>query len=811
MDSVKIPQALSILATNKCNFNCYYCEFDCKLEGTSLGIDLLKKILHQGSQLRIRRVVYDGGEPMLYEHFEELLKLSHKYNYKTGFVTNGWFIPEKFDLLRKYKVDDFWIGIDGMDAETNDKIRGKKGSFKRIMESVDLIKENGMFAALNFIVLKENYKQVKKLIEFAAKNEINGMQIINLNKYAGRAYKNNVQGLSPKEESYVRETVNNYTHLLNIKINTGYLNNKRVSGLCKYLSLNQLCFDWNGSCLLCAITPEVNVGRLPFPSIQKDNFSDVLKKINEINKKFTEIRDKEFMLWKPEETHSSCGYCLERLRTDPSPFFEQESEETTKYKKMDGDLLLTTSCPTECEFCIYGCKPEGEWMPENTIERVAEEYTKNDVGIRIGGGEPFYDLEKLERCLDIVLKYQKPHEVLVITSGFFGSSKELTRKALKILTDRKLDTLVVSTDRFHLKWIPLSSIINIINEAKKQKLKIILRVTQDERSYGLMDKLAEIIVEHQVKFEPHEQYGVYGKAELLDPSLRNNAEKRKEYFNKKIVEFAMKYKKSAIVKDYEEQSPKRSQRKFASKFYPTTFPNGNVYADSQCAKGSFMGNINEESLKNLIDKFSKTLPGYILWSEKSSCPVRMKRLLPSNIDDTCDYCRNQPLAEEIQKEAIGRYYTIINIGDDFDKLLEKLKKPNRELLLSFNLNEKDLNQKTGKKIIGFLSALKNAGVRFKISKPLPRCLFGMNYINIAKELGTPRNCYECSELFSVVNEAIVSCKPINKKGPNIYYMEDRNQIWEFFNILRLQKEPGEKCKKCSYFMRKFCDGLCFRR
>ena len=78
MANIKIPKALSILITNKCNFNCYYCEFDCKLKGTSLNIDLLKKILHQGNQLGIKRVIYDGGEPMLYDHFEELLKLSHK-------------------------------------------------------------------------------------------------------------------------------------------------------------------------------------------------------------------------------------------------------------------------------------------------------------------------------------------------------------------------------------------------------------------------------------------------------------------------------------------------------------------------------------------------------------------------------------------------------------------------------------------------------------------------------------------------------------------------------------------------------------
>ena len=68
------------------------------------------------------------------------------------------------------------------------------------------------------------------------------------------------------------------------------------------------------------------------------------------------------------------------------------------YKKLDGDLLLTTSCPIECDFCIYSSNPNGEWMPEETIRKVAKEYTKNDIGIRISGGEPFINFQKLEKC-----------------------------------------------------------------------------------------------------------------------------------------------------------------------------------------------------------------------------------------------------------------------------------------------------------------------------------------------------------------------------------------------------------------------------
>jgi len=796
-----LPKTLSILLTNKCNFRCNYCEFDCTSKGTSLEISLLEKALRQGRQLGIRRVIYDGGEPMLHEQLETVLQLSRKYGYQIGFVTNAWFIPEKFDMLRKYGAYDFWIGIDGMDKETNDRLRGMPGSFQRIMQSIELIKKNNMFAALNFIVLKENYHQVKDLLEFAVHKRLNGLQVIPLNKYVGRAYSNKVQPLSLDEEASVRNLVRQFGELKDMQTNIGYASDERSVGKCKYLGFDQLCIDWNGNVLLCALATESNMPGIGFPSLRKCNLIDALMKLKAMNESFVKIREQQFPNWRPEEKYSYCGFCLEKLRVDQACL----STSPQKFKNFDGDLLLTTACPVECDFCVYSCSPNGEWMPETTVERVAQEYSKNEIGIRICGGEPFYDLEKLRKCIEIVLKYQKPHEVLLITSGFFGSDQEQTLRALKLLRQNNLDTLVVSLDRWHLKRVPLSSIVRIIEEAKKQDIKIILRVTMDEKSYELMDQVAEIIVNHDLKVEPHECYGIFGKAELLDQSLRDNAEKRMRHFKDKVLGLAAEHGKPQEFKFYELQSPKRSQHSFAARFYATTFPNGNVYADSQCCKGSFMGNINNESLSSMMDRFSKTLPGYILLSERSNCDRRMPALVPG---ETCDYCRNQPIVEEMPVECIGRQYLVLSPKEDMALRLNKVKN-SRELLLAFKLEEDDLNSQTGKKILDLLKSLKQDKRRFKISRPLPRCLFGADHSIVIDKFHFPRDCFECNELFTVNDEEIMSCD--NKKGPKIYDMEDRKKIHEYFNALRLTKKPSEHCESCVYLIRKQCDGLCFRQ
>jgi len=461
------------------------------------------------------------------------------------------------------------------------------------------------------------------------------------------------------------------------------------------------------------------------------------------------------------------------------------------WKKFDGDILLTTACPVECDFCIYGCNPEGEWMPEDTIRRVAKEYTQNDVGIRICGGEPFLDLGKLEQCLDIVLEYQKPEEVLVITSGFFANTLANARKSLNLLKKRKFDTLVVSTDRWHLAKVPLEYIENIISEAGD--IKIIIRLTTDEQSYSLMDQVAGLVVKHSLKIEPHHCYGVYGKAELLDIADRDNHEQREKYLKERIESLS-----GRPMNQYVEQSPKRSQRKFASRWYPTTFPNGNVYADTQCCKGSFMGNINEESLESMNERFSKTLPGSILWSE-SNCDREMPKFIPSGADN-CDYCRNWPFVQEMPKESIGRQMLIIESEDDMMVPLN-----DRELLLSFRLKEGQLNREYGRKILAFLEKLK--GRRLVFSRPLPRCLFGAEYSAVVGKYNMPTGCYGCRELFSVDSARLVGCEHVQVAS---MVLGDRNQIFDLVNTSRLQNVPCNTCLNCKYHIRKQCDGSCFR-
>jgi MoaA/NifB/PqqE/SkfB family radical SAM enzyme len=115
-------------------------------------------------------------------------------------ITNGWFINEdvakRFSNYFKYVQ----VSIDGVKPETHDKIRGKKGSFKRAVNACKYLIDNGVTVSVCFTVNSLNAFEVDDAIELS--NDI-GASIFRTDKIRllGRAAINqNKFGFYPTNE-----------------------------------------------------------------------------------------------------------------------------------------------------------------------------------------------------------------------------------------------------------------------------------------------------------------------------------------------------------------------------------------------------------------------------------------------------------------------------------------------------------------------------------------------------------------------------------------------------------------------------------
>ncbi len=165
-------RGIDINYNNACNLKCEYCFTNSPMADHAkemLPVDLVASIADQADELGIFEFDLQGGELLLRPDklFEvlEAIKPERFYLYLT---TNGYFLDEKMaKRLFDAKVSRVSVSIDSFDEETHDKVRGRKGSWKRAMDALQHVKNAGIDAYLNITV--GHYNALSEDVEMLCK------------------------------------------------------------------------------------------------------------------------------------------------------------------------------------------------------------------------------------------------------------------------------------------------------------------------------------------------------------------------------------------------------------------------------------------------------------------------------------------------------------------------------------------------------------------------------------------------------------------------------------------------------------------
>jgi len=161
------------------------------------------------------------------------------------------------------------------------------------------------------------------------------------------------------------------------------------------------------------------------------------------------------------------------------------------------------------------------------------------------------------------------------------------------------------------------------------------------------------------------------------------------------------------------------------------------------------------------------------------------------------------------KDWHGIYYhrlknllEVIHTPEDLSKII---KTEPKFKVLSFQLEQKLLNRKTGKKIIQLLDKLRAEGVVFRMSRPLPRCLFSVSeYQKLLEMYEMPKNCLECSELALADDKDLELCS-----GSRIRVKEKITKDQIYAALAKTACGESLTCKRCMHNLRGDCGLLCF--
>ena len=179
IDSREKDEVQIFFVTNySCNFSCSYCYQD---QYNNPAVELNKDVIDaffgyvkKEFALRRKYITIFGGEPLLNsprqkELISYIIDRANDADLSLCFVTNGYYLEEYISVLRKGKIREIQVTLDGTESVHNKRrfLKGGGGTFNKIVKGVDACLKDDINVNLRMVADKENIGNLSDLARFA--------------------------------------------------------------------------------------------------------------------------------------------------------------------------------------------------------------------------------------------------------------------------------------------------------------------------------------------------------------------------------------------------------------------------------------------------------------------------------------------------------------------------------------------------------------------------------------------------------------------------------------------------------------------
>ncbi len=175
-------RGLRVSLTDRCNFDCVYCHNEglgdtrgpMEPRDHELTADEVVRILEVATEFGVEAVKFTGGEPMLRDDLEEIVRRTPAA-LETSLTTNGTFLPGRAMALADAGLERVNVSQDAMDPDTFAAVT-KSGAFERVLEGVDAAIDAGLTPVkLNMVVFEQTATHIPEMVDRIA--EADGLQL----------------------------------------------------------------------------------------------------------------------------------------------------------------------------------------------------------------------------------------------------------------------------------------------------------------------------------------------------------------------------------------------------------------------------------------------------------------------------------------------------------------------------------------------------------------------------------------------------------------------------------------------------------
>ena len=180
--------------TDRCNFDCVYCHNE-GLGDTrgpmapaddEMSTNDVVRFLEVAREFDVDAVKFTGGEPMLREDLEEIVRRTPE-GMEPSLTTNGTFLPDRADALADAGLERVNVSQDALSPEAFKQVT-KSSAYDDVMAGVDAALEAGLDPVkLNMVVFERTAGYVPEMVDHVADNEGLQLQLIEyMPELAGR-------------------------------------------------------------------------------------------------------------------------------------------------------------------------------------------------------------------------------------------------------------------------------------------------------------------------------------------------------------------------------------------------------------------------------------------------------------------------------------------------------------------------------------------------------------------------------------------------------------------------------------------------
>lgn len=215
--SDKKPLSVTYIISRNCNLRCKQCNIWKNPRRDPLTLKQKLSVIDKlfawlgNFQLNI-----SGGEPFVHPHTIKILEKAARKKIKIYISTNGTLLSKRvLDKLAKYKKYIFLhVSFDGYNSKTHDYLRGKDGTFTKIVDNIKYWKniKKGNFS-MSAVISQYNVSYLTKLCDLAIDLGADGMNFQPLDLYSFSNSKNSLKEfkthrLWPKDYSSFKNEFN---------------------------------------------------------------------------------------------------------------------------------------------------------------------------------------------------------------------------------------------------------------------------------------------------------------------------------------------------------------------------------------------------------------------------------------------------------------------------------------------------------------------------------------------------------------------------------------------------------------------------